>query len=106
MAGDNQPQQPQSDYTNIQESFSDAFEYHVNPWSAALTFGARATRTGENHEYHTRVRMPLQQAKAMAVLMLRTIRTWEERMGVEVTLPDSVLEELGIPKEDWRRWSQ
>ena len=95
--------QPKSDYSEIEERFSDAFEYHINPWSAVLTFGSRATKPTEAHRYSVRVRMPLQQAKAMAVLMLRSIRGWEERMGVEVTLPDSVLQELNIPPEDWRR---
>ena len=49
--------------------------------------------------------MPLQQAKAMAVLMLRGIRSYEAQANVEIELPAEVLKGLGIPHEDWRRFS-
>ena len=100
-----QPRQPESDYSEMQEQFSDVFETHVNPWSAAINFGIRATRDTEDHHYSTRVRMPLQQAKALAVMLMRNIRTYEQQTGTDVGLPRQVLDSLNIAPEDWARFT-
>ena len=98
--------QTESDYSEMVEIFSDVFETHVNPWSAALTFGLRAMKPEEKHVYPVRVRMPLQQAKALAVMLLRSIRGYEAQQGVTVELPAVVLQSLAIPPEDWRRFTE
>lgn len=96
---------PEPDYSVVQEHFSDVFETHINPWSAAVTFGYRSTKpTTEPTVYQIRMRMPLQQAKALAVLLLRGIRQYEEQSGADIDLPAQVLEGLGVPQEDWRRF--
>ena len=93
---------PGNDYTKVQEQFSDVIETHVNPWSAAILFGLRATKEGEDNVYYTRVRMPLQQAKALAVMLLRTLRRYEQETKTDIDLPKQVLQSLGIPPEDWQ----
>jgi hypothetical protein len=98
--------QIESDYSEMAEVFSDVFETHINPWSAALTFGLRAMKPEEKHVYPVRVRMPLQQAKALAVMLLRSIRGYEAQQGVTVELPAVILQSLNIPPEDWRRFSE
>jgi hypothetical protein len=95
---------PQFDYSQVTEDFSDVFETHINPWSAAITFGRRATKEGDAHLYTMRMRMPLQQAKALAVILLRSIRSYEERSGADIDLPAEVLQALNIAPEDWRRF--
>ena len=42
--------------------------------------------------------MPLAQAKALAVLMLRNIRRYEQAAGIDIDLPRDVLETLQIPQ--------
>lgn len=101
-----QQAQPEPDYSAVEEHFSDVFETHINPWSASVTFGYRSTRpTTEPTRYQIRMRMPLQQAKALAVLLLRGIRQYEEQSGADIDLPAQVLETLGVPQEDWQRFS-
>jgi hypothetical protein len=46
--------------------------------------------------------MPLAQAQALAVLMLRNIRRYEQAAGIDIDLPRDVLEKLQIPPEDWQ----
>lgn len=87
------------------EDFSDVFETHLNPWSLAITFGRRATKDTEDNHYTVRMRMPLQQAKALAVLLLHIIRGYEQKSGADVDLPKEVLDALGIAPEDWRRFT-
>lgn len=100
-----QERQPKNDYSELKEDFSDVFETHINPWSAAITFGRRATKAEDDHHYTVRMRMPLQQAKALAVILLRNIRLYERQMKVEIELPQAMLEGLGIAPEDWRRFA-
>ena len=95
---------PSSSYEDVQEHFTDAFETHINPWSAAITFGLRATRPTDENVYSVRMRMPLQLAKALAVLLLRAIRQYEQQTGADIDLPRQVLEGLNIPVEDWERF--
>ena len=76
------PQPLPSDHSEIDESFSDVFETHLTDWSYAITFGLRSVRPDEPHKYTSQVRMPLAQAKPLAVLMLRNIRQYEQAAGI------------------------
>ena len=89
------------DWSSLEERWSDLFAAHINPWGAAITFGLRSTRPEEPSTMTIRMRMGLQQAKVLGLILLRDIRVFEERTGTEVGLPAQMLEELGIPKEDW-----
>ena len=99
-----QPQQPRTDFSEIQESFSDIVATHINPWSASISFGLRSNSADEPHKMTYRVRMPLQQAKVLALLLLRGVRQYEEQGQVTIELPNRILQELGIPPEDWKRF--
>jgi hypothetical protein len=87
-----------------EEHFSDVFWTTVTPWSAAVTFGLRMAGPGEKDLPKIRVRMPLQQAKALAVILIRAIRHYENEANVTVELPKDVIKNLGIPIEDWERF--
>ena len=87
------------------EYFSDVFWVGVNPWSADVTFGLRMTRPEEHDTPKVRIRMSLQQAKALSVILLRAVRQYEDKADVTVELPDALLKELGIPPEDWKRFT-
>ena len=100
-----QQRQPKNDFSEMREEFSDVFDSHINPWSAVITFGNRATKPEEDNHYTVRMRMPLQQAKALAVIMLRNIRQYERAAKVEIELPQAVLDGLGIAADDWRRFT-
>ena len=105
-----QPEQPSQgpvlphDYEQMVDSFSDTFEMHINPWSASVLFGVRGTRRDEATRFENRIRMPLQQAKALAVMLLRGVRQYEEQTGADIDLPATVLAQLGIAVEDWERF--
>ena len=105
-----QPQQPQpfvGDWSQPpEEYFSDVFWTTLSPWSAALTFGLRQASPNEKDTPKIRVRMPLQQAKALAVILLRAVRKYESDANLTVALPDKLLGNLGIPLEDWKRFTE
>lgn len=88
-----------------EEYFSDVFWTTLTPWSASITFGLRMAGPNEKDTPKVRVRMPLQQAKALAVILLRAVRRYESEANVTIELPDKLLEALGIPLEDWKRFT-
>jgi len=85
----------------IQEVFSDIFSIHINPWASALTFGLRAVQKGEQDKYNIRIRMSLEQVKALAVILRRAVREYEEKTQTKIDLPKDLLNQLGIGPEDW-----
>lgn len=89
-----------------EEYFSDVFWIHLSPWSISITFGLRLASPSEMDTPKIRMRMPLQQAKALAVMLLRAVRTYEMDANVTIELPDGLLKELGIPLEDWKRLTE
>ena len=97
-------QEPEHWQQEPEEYFSDVFWTHLNPWSYVITFGLRATREEEQMKPTVRVRMPLQQAKALAVMVLGGIRQYEEKYGVDIDLPREVLDSLKIAPEDFERF--
>lgn len=106
MTQEEQSKQPQIEWTQPpEEYFSDVFWTTLTPWSASVTFGLRKASPNEKDVPKIRVRMPLQQAKALAVILLKTVRKYETDAGVNIELPEKVLESLNIPPEDWIRFT-
>ena len=107
MTQEQQARQPNEDWSQPPpEYFSDVFWTTINPWSAAVTFGLRMARPGEKDTPKVRIRMPLQQAKALAVILLRAVRKYESEANVTIELPRRLLESLNIPPEDWERFTK
>lgn len=105
MAEEHVPESKEEGWEHApEEHFSDVFWSHVNPWSCAITFGLRMTRPEEKDRPTVRIRMPLQQGKALAVILLRNIRQYEQQSGADIDLPLQVLQALNIPREDWERF--
>ena len=107
MTQEKQPKQQTEDWSQpVEEQFSDVFWTSISPWSVAVTFGLRMARPGELDKPKLRMRMPLEQAKALAVMLLRGIRAYETEQDITVDLPVELLKHLGIPLEDWKRFTQ
>lgn len=107
MTQKQQPEQQMEDWSQPpEEYFSDVFWTALTPWSASVTFGLRQASPTEKDIPKVRVRMPLQQAKALAVILLRTVRKYEHEANVDIELPSKLLEHLGIPPEDWRHFTK
>ena len=48
------------------------------------------------------VRMSLEHAKVMAIILRKQLKQFEEQLGAEIPLPLQVYQQLGVsPKEDW-----
>lgn len=90
------------DYSKAQDVWADIFNVSLNDFTATLDLGKRGVRPGDAAVYDYRVRMPLAQLKALALMSLRLLRGYESQVGVTISLPPKLLEAFGIPPEDWR----
>jgi hypothetical protein len=107
MTQERKQTQPTEDWSQPPaEYFSDVFWTALSPWSAVVTFGLRMARPDEKDKPTIRIRMPLQQAKALAVILLRAVRKYETDAKVNIELPTELLKILGIPIEDWKQFTE
>ncbi len=95
-----------NDYsTLIDDRMVDLFDLTVAPWSCSIAFGLGGVKPGEPNQIQTRIRLPLSAAKALAVMLLRLVRQYEDNTHTTIELPPDILALLGIPPEDWRRFT-
>ena len=92
------------------DEYSDNFTVTITPFGANLSFAVReahpsAGRVSQSTHLGT-IRMSIEHLKTMVVVLRRQIRTVEESTGVRAEVPMDVLNQLGIPPEDWQTfWS-
>ncbi len=95
-----------NDYSTLTDDrMFDLFDLTVGPWSCSIAFGLGGVRPGDTNRMLFRGRVPLSTAKALAVMLLRLIRQYEDSAHMTIELPPDILAVLGIPPEDWRRFT-
>lgn len=89
----------------IPEVYTDSFTVAVNPFGVAFTFGVNTARPTTGLVTPAKdvaiVRMSLEHAKVLAMLLRRDLRNYEINNKLEIPLPAQVYTQLGIAKEDW-----
>ena len=80
----------------IPEVYGDVVWIAVSAWSAAVTFGVRGMREGENSRPLMRIRMPAVQAKALGLLLCKAVREHEQEQGIDLQLPPGVVDAIGL----------
>ncbi len=89
--------------------YSDAFTITTTPWGANLSFQLRDAHPvppsdGAPVERPTplgTIRMSNEHLKVMVFMLMRQIKRQENMTGVQFGIPIDVLNQLGIPREDW-----
>ena len=84
--------------------YADQFIVSNNIWGTALTFLKAPPHPAPGQtpqaERQVTVRMSLQHAKVVAMLLRKTLKSWE-RENVEIALPHAVLNAMQLSAEDW-----
>jgi hypothetical protein len=87
------------------EIYSDVFRYTVTPYGVNITFGLNAPHPAPaqapTSQDQAIVRMSLEQAKVMAMMLRRNLKAYERENGLEIALPPGLYTQLGIAREDW-----
>ena len=102
-------QQPETPVGPVPEVYSDTFQVTVTPFGVNMTFGLREPHPPQNRPQQSTekvlLRMSLEHAKIMAMVLRRQILGHERRMGAPIKLPGEVYTQLGVPEEDWPPFS-
>lgn len=89
----------------IPEVFSDVFDFALSPYGIAVTFGLTERRqpTGKAPLAADQVvvRMSLEQAKVLSMLLRKNPSQYERENSLEIALPQAVYVALEIDHQDW-----
>lgn len=85
----------------IPEYYGDVFNLRTSVWGVATTFSTQAPKDGIEGRDICVVRLSHETAKALAMLLRRQLTKYERDSATVIALPDKVMNELGLAKEDW-----
>ncbi len=89
-----------------QDIYTDSSRFTISAYGVAFTFGLNpphpeARRPAVAKELII-VRMSLENAKVLAMLLRSNLKNYEMTNGLEIALPAQVYTQLGIAREDWQ----
>jgi hypothetical protein len=88
----------------VPELYCDGLQLGLSPYTAILSFTMQpAGQTGTMAPVKVaNVRMSLEHAKVMAILLRKQIKNYEAQAGVDIQIPNQLYQQLGISRqEDW-----
>ena len=90
---------------NIPEVYTDSFRFTVQPYGVAFTFGTNVPHPSPQKVTPGKdslvLRMSLEQAKVLAMMLRRNLKNYEIQNKLEIPLPSQLYTQLGIAQEDW-----
>lgn len=91
--------------SEIPEFYVDQFTVSFSAFGGSMTFGLTAPHPAPGQMQTprdiVRLRMGLEHAKVMAMLLKRQIKAFEEQTGIVIAIPRQVYNGLGLSQEDW-----
>ena len=84
--------------------YSDGIQIAISPFTVSLSFTVAppAQAGAQLPAPVATIRMSLEHAKVMAIILKKQLKQFEEQLGAEIALPQQVYQQLGVsPKEDW-----
>lgn len=86
--------------------YSDQFQIPIGPYGCPLNFFATSTQppapgSVPQADRVASVRMSLEHLKVMAYIVRRQLTEYERQTGIQVPVPQEVLNALRIGREDW-----
>ena len=90
------------DDKEIPDLYSDYFEIAGGAYGTVLGFGKNIPeRERVSREMVARIRTSWEHAKVITIILQRTVKKAESEMGVSSPVPEKVLEDLSISRDDW-----
>lgn len=91
----------------IPDVYSDSFRVTTGVFGVSMTFGLNEPHpvqggVARTSEEKARVRVSLQFAKVIAMLLRKQLKQYEQDTGTDIQIPQNVYAGLGIAEEDWR----
>lgn len=90
----------------IPDIYSDSVRLSVNPYGMAIAFSVLDPFGVNDPAIQTQpraiVRMSLEHAKAMTILLRHHLREYEKATDREIPLPEGLIASLGADEKEWR----
>ncbi len=90
--------------SDVPELYCDGAQVGLTPFTAILSLTMQPSgQTGQMPPTRVaNIRMSLEHAKVMAIVLKKQIKAYEAQTGVDIQLPAQLYQQLGISKqEDW-----
>jgi len=91
--------------SEVPEFYVDQFRVTWGAYGVAMTFGLTPPHPAPGQpatpQDLVRIRMSLEHAKIMAMIMRKSLKAYERENGIEIGIPHKVYMDLGISPEDW-----
>lgn len=85
----------------VPEYYGDVLYLRNSAWGFAITFTASPPKDGfEEHDVCV-VRLSHETAKTLSMMIRKQLKQYEAEMKVTITIPQHVMNSLGLTKEDW-----
>jgi DNA-binding transcriptional regulator/RsmH inhibitor MraZ len=85
----------------VPEYYGDVLYLRNTAWGFALTLTASPPKDGlEEHDVCV-VRLSHETAKTLSMMIRKQLKQYEMDMKVTITIPQDVMNKLGLTKEDW-----
>ena len=89
---------------DVPEFYCDGLQIGLSPYTAILSLTKQAA--GQDVSVApikvATVRMSLEHAKVMSIVLRKQLKNFEEQTGIEIQLPQTLYQQLGISRqEDW-----
>ena len=88
----------------IPDVYCDAAQVNLSPMDAVLLLSKRSPNIGTTAPATpvAYVRMSLEHAKVLAIILRKILKDYEEKLGSQIQLPLTVYQQLGLShQEDW-----
>ncbi|MGH7613736.1 MAG: DUF3467 domain-containing protein [Gemmatimonadales bacterium] len=91
------------DDSKIPEIYSDGVQIGLGPFGAVLSFTLQPIgQTGPSLTQVCIIRMSIEHAKVLAILLKKQVKQYEGQLGEELPIHPQVYTQLGISRqEDW-----
>lgn len=88
----------------VPDIYCDGMQLGLSPFTAILSLTTQPAGQGgvKAPMPVANIRMSLEHAKIMAIILRKQLKHWETQMGVEIAIPQEVYRQLSLSKqEDW-----
>lgn len=90
---------------DVTDVYTDSFRLTVGAYGVALSFGLNPPHPETSRPPVAKdqaiIRMSLENAKVLAMLLRQNLKGYEHSQDLEIPLPPGLYTQLGIAKEDW-----
>lgn len=90
---------------SVPEIYTDAFRLTISPYGVTFTFSMSVPHPASGKIAPAKdsmcLRMSLEQAKVLAMMLRKNLRNYETGNSLEIALPSQLYTQLGLSKENW-----